>query len=77
MQNQMFRRVRIAEPHRLPDVAHLHDHAPRDALAHDGHAGERAGLRVDLSLDGAEVCGRECDGEQDDLRVGPVLGLRE
>jgi hypothetical protein len=66
VEDEVLGRIVVRKVERSAHVRDLHDEALRDALAQDVDARERARLRV-----------RERDGDEHDLRVDAVLGLRE
>lgn len=73
----MFRRVLVGKLEGLLDILDLDDQTLLDGLPDDIHSGQRVGLTVDLLLDLLQQLGSEVDGDEDDLRVDPVLGLGE
>jgi hypothetical protein len=77
VEDEVLGRIVVRKVERGAHVRDPHDEALRDALAQDVDARERARLRVDLALDVRDARVRERDGDEHDLRVDAVLGLRE
>lgn len=77
LQNQVLRCVLVAEAHGLLHRCALDDDGEGDRLSHDRYSSESEGLRADFGLNLGEDGGGHVDGEEDDLGVDTVLGLRE
>ena len=77
VQNQVLRRIVVRECDRLLDGGGLDDQALGDGLPNNIDAREGSRLLVDLGLDGSDGGVGEGDGDEDDLGVDAVLGLRE
>ena len=73
----MLGSVVIAEVHGLLDGSRLDQDALRDGLTHDIRSWESPRLRVDLFLNFGDDFWGEVDGEEDNLRIDAVFGLRE
>lgn len=69
--------VVVAELDSLVEVGALDDERVGDTLANDVDARKGESLLLDLLLDGGEAGVVDVDGEEDDLRVGAMLGLTE
>ena len=77
LQDQMLRRVLVAQPHRLFNGPDLQRHRMRNRPAHDVHPRQRARLRMHLRLDGLHLCLLKPHGNQHHLRIAAVFRLAE
>ena len=73
----MLRGVIIGEIHSLLKRLDLDDDTLWNGLPDDIHSRQSVRLFVDLPLDGCDMIWRQADGDEDDLRVDTMLGLRE
>lgn len=77
LQNQVLRCVLVAEANGLVHRRTLDDDGEGDRLSHDRYSSESEGLGANFGFDFGEDGGGHVDGEEDDLGVDTVLGLRE
>jgi hypothetical protein len=77
LKNQVLRRIAVTELHRFIEIGALDDERVSNTLANDVDARKRERLSADLGFDLGQLGGGHVDGEEDDLRVGTVLGLTE
>lgn len=77
LKDQVFRSVLVAEIHRLLSSLDVDDDGLGDSFPGDLTSRQSAGLDIDLSLDSFQLGRRKRHGDQDDLRVDSMLGLRQ